>query len=135
MIKGLYEAHLPVTDLARSIEFYKKLDLQLAFHDDKTAFFWIIPQKSWIGLWKSEITEEREPATSPPNGRHLAFEVDYTDIRKTIDWLNERGIEVRKRREWESADPSCRPHQQNASVYFFDPDGNSLEFIWLNGRS
>lgn len=30
MIKGLYEAHLPVSDLQQSIIFYEKLGLELA---------------------------------------------------------------------------------------------------------
>lgn len=41
MIKGLYEAHLPIRDLEVSIEFYKKLGLNFAWRDDDTAFFWI----------------------------------------------------------------------------------------------
>lgn len=31
MNKGLYEAHLPVSNLANSIEFYKKLELEIAY--------------------------------------------------------------------------------------------------------
>ncbi|WP_170831553.1 hypothetical protein [Brevibacillus brevis] len=41
MIKGLYEAHLPVKNLLRSIAFYKQLDLELAHQTDTIAFFWI----------------------------------------------------------------------------------------------
>lgn len=36
MIRGLYEAHLPVRDLNRSIEFYEGLGLQLD-HNRMTA--------------------------------------------------------------------------------------------------
>lgn len=39
MIKGIYEAHLPVKDLDRSIEFYRELELKLAWRSSKTAFF------------------------------------------------------------------------------------------------
>lgn len=46
MIKGIYEAHLPVSDLTESIRFYEKLGLEL-------AFLWIMKGESWIGLWKS----------------------------------------------------------------------------------
>ncbi len=42
MIKGLYEAHLPVRDLKRSIEFYASFDLELAYETPKLAFFWIV---------------------------------------------------------------------------------------------
>ena len=39
MIKGLYEAHLPVSNLEKSITFYKKLGLELAYVKEKLAFF------------------------------------------------------------------------------------------------
>ncbi|MCM2605715.1 VOC family protein [Rossellomorea marisflavi] len=38
MIKGLYEAHLPVSDLERAIEFYEGLGLKLAKKYKKIAF-------------------------------------------------------------------------------------------------
>jgi catechol 2,3-dioxygenase-like lactoylglutathione lyase family enzyme len=47
MIKGLYEAHLPVSDLVRSIDFYKNLNLELAFQKGKVAFFWIEKGRNW----------------------------------------------------------------------------------------
>lgn len=50
MILGLYEAHLPVSNLHQSIEFYSKLGLELAWRDEDTAFFWIEKEKSWVGL-------------------------------------------------------------------------------------
>jgi len=40
LIKDLYEAHLPVKDLNRSITFYEKLGLELShIHSDHLAFF------------------------------------------------------------------------------------------------
>ncbi len=39
MIKGLYEAHLPVSNINNSIEFYRGLGLDLAIKYEKTAFF------------------------------------------------------------------------------------------------
>lgn len=54
MIEGLYEAHLPVKDLAISMEFYKKIGLKMAWMDEDTAFFWIEENKSWVGLWEGK---------------------------------------------------------------------------------
>lgn len=52
MINGLYEAHLPVKNLKTAINFYKELGLVVDhIVDDKIAFFWIVEQKSWLGLW------------------------------------------------------------------------------------
>ena len=39
MIKGLYEAHLPVSNLQKSIEFYQNLDLEIAYQSKKVVFF------------------------------------------------------------------------------------------------
>lgn len=59
MIKGLYEAHLPVSNLERSIEFYKNLGLEFDHSvDDKLAFLWIEKDKSWLGLWQTDQVEE-----------------------------------------------------------------------------
>lgn len=41
MIRGLYEAHLPVSNLKKSIEFYQNLGLELAWRGEDGAFFWI----------------------------------------------------------------------------------------------
>lgn len=41
MIKGLYEAHLPVSNIKQSIEFYVGLGLELDHTlEDKLAFFY-----------------------------------------------------------------------------------------------
>lgn len=132
MIRGLYEVHLPVRDVDRAVAFYEKLGLQLAQIDEVSkefAFVWIVPRRSWLGLWKHDISPDREPSSSPPNGRHLAFEVDFDQIKKAEAWLMERGIAVRQQGSRPLAGPYARPHGGTASVYFYDPDGNSLEFI------
>ncbi|WP_370589295.1 VOC family protein, partial [Thermoactinomyces sp. CICC 10521] len=54
LIKGLYEAHLPVSNLSDSIEFYKKLGLEIAYQSEKLAFFWIEKGRSWLGLWETD---------------------------------------------------------------------------------
>lgn len=129
MIKGLYEAHLPVSNLENSIQFYEKLGLELAWTNNASvAFFWIEKGKSWLGLWQSEQVN----LPYHPSIRHIAFHVELEDMLKAQDWLKERGIEVRE-------DMGFKPHQQplvlannphaHAAIYFNDPDGNSLELI------
>lgn len=46
MIKGLYEVHFQVASLDRSIVFYEKLGLTLAWKTEGIAFMWIEPEKS-----------------------------------------------------------------------------------------
>ena len=121
MIKGLYEVHLQVGDLDRSLEFYEKLGLRLAYRYDTAAFVWVISGRSWIGLWQAEVPQI---ATT-----HIAFWIDYNDVSKAIDWLKDRGITPVEHKGMEPVEPIARPSQGNCSVYFRDPDGNHLELI------
>lgn len=125
MIKGLYEAHLPVSNLQQSIGFYQKLGLKLYKRYDKVAFLWIEEEKSWIGLW--EGSESKIPYHV--SLRHIAFFVDLEDIKKAKTWLKERGIEVRDEFDKGTEEPIVIPNQAHAMIYFDDPDGNSLELI------
>ncbi|TYA13523.1 VOC family protein [Paenibacillus faecis] len=125
MILGLYEAHLPVSNLQKSIEFYSNLGLEMAWKDEDTAFFWIEREKSWIGLWQGE-----EHKTSyHPSLRHIAFRVSYEDLKDSLNWLRSIHVTPVPFGKRDSIDPFVRPNQGNASVYFNDPDGNSLEFM------
>ncbi|AST93676.1 extradiol dioxygenase [Sutcliffiella cohnii] len=125
MIKGLFEAHLPVSNLEKAKEFYKSLNLELAWEDEDTAFFWIEKEKSWLGLWEGEEVE----TPYHPSLRHIAFRVDYEFMKDSLNWLEERNINAVPFGKRTSVEPFVRPNQGNASVYFQDPDGNSLEFM------
>lgn len=125
MIKGLYEAHLPVSNLQQSINFYQKLGLKLYKEYDKIAFLWIVEGVNWIGLW--EGPEAKIPYHV--SLRHIAFYVDLKDIKKAKVWLKERGIEVRDEFGIGIEEPVAIPNQAHAMIYFDDPDGNSLELI------
>ena len=88
-IKGLFETHLTVSDLQRSIDFYRdKLGLQLALKvsDRNAAFFWIgDSRRSMLGLWS---------IGSSPLGLtlHIAFDVNLSDLLDAPNRLKARGI-------------------------------------------
>jgi len=128
MIKGLYEAHLPVSNLENSIVFYQKLGLELAYKKGKVAFFWIVKGESWLGLWESDSVELKYH----PSIRHLAFKIDEGDLEHVKEWLSSIGIEVRTEfgftPEHQPLVLPNNPHA-HAAIYFSDPDGNSLELI------
>lgn len=128
MIKGLYEAHLPVSNLARSIEFYKNLELELAYQNDTLAFFWIEKGRSWLGLW------ETDKVLTPyhPSLRHVALHVDKEDIEHAKGWLGDKGIQIKTAFDFSpDRQPLVLPNNPHAhaAIYFQDPDGNSLELI------
>lgn len=128
MIKGLYEAHLPVKDLETSIQFYKNLELEMAYRNEKVALFWIEKGQSWLGLWETEKVN----VPYHPSLRHVAFRVEIEDMINVKQWLKQKGVEIKADFGFTAADqPLVLANFPNAhaAIYFLDPDGNSLEFI------
>ena len=133
MIKGLFETHLYVENLEKSIDFYaNKLELEQCHTEDgrRAAFFWIgAPKKFMLGLWekpKSEI-----------DIRHFAFECEPEWILKeSVPYLKKRDIPCRNFLKDGTKRPMVFAWMPAISIYFDDPDGHSLEFIGiLEGKS
>src|SRR5690349_3320434 len=88
VIRDLFETHLNVADLERSMVFYRdRLGLGVAqvFADPPVAFFWIgSPGKAMLGLW--------ETGSPQRTSLHLAFEVSLTDLLNSTQALRDAGI-------------------------------------------
>lgn len=128
MIMGLYEAHLPVSNLERSLKFYTGLGLEIAHtHGEGLAFLWIEKDKSWLGLWQTEKVE----LDYHPSIRHIAFQVSLEGLKGAVSWLRTRGYEPREAFGFGPDEPFVMPQEDyaHAKIHFNDPDGNSLEFI------
>ncbi|MCM3759007.1 VOC family protein [Sporosarcina aquimarina] len=128
MIKGLYEAHLPVSDLNKAIQFYEGLELVLDHKiEERLAFLWIEKDKSWLGLWNTDKVE----VEYHPSIRHIAFEVSLESLKDSVNWLTKKGYTPRKAFGFEPTEPFVMPNDGfgHAKIHFNDPDGNSLEFI------
>jgi lactoylglutathione lyase len=126
-IRGLFEAHLTVSDLDRSIRFYRDvLGLPLAqlIPERNVAFFWVpTSDRAMLGLWSI--------GTSPLQMRlHIAFSVEIEQVLASIGKLREAGVAPL---DFGGGNPIDEPvvlcWMPAASVYFDDPDGHSLEFI------
>jgi catechol 2,3-dioxygenase-like lactoylglutathione lyase family enzyme len=90
LIRELFEAHLTVSDLGRSIAFYRnRLGFDLAFRvdDRRVAFFWLGGHgRSMLGLW--------ETGGAPITIRlHLAFGCTLVDVVAAPERLRAAGIE------------------------------------------
>lgn len=128
MIKGLYETHLYVEDLERSIEFYSKtLGLkQCRFGvERRTAFFWIGEEKqSMLGLWEKPKEEI--------DLRHFAFQCEPEWIlNESVDFLKSRNLTFWNFLNDEKEQPMVFCWMPAISIYFSDPDGHYLEFIGI----
>jgi lactoylglutathione lyase len=127
-IKGLFEAHLTVSDLDRSIEFYRDvLGLPLAHRiaARNVAFFWVpSSDKAMLGLWSI--------GTSPLRLRlHIAFDVALPQVFESVAALRRAGLTPRSGNGTPIDEPVVLTWMPAASVYFDDPDGHSLEFICM----
>jgi catechol 2,3-dioxygenase-like lactoylglutathione lyase family enzyme len=133
MIKGLYETHLFVENLERSIEFYKNtLELKQCRFNDKrrTAFFWIGEEKKcMLGLW--------EKPKEDIDIRHFAFECEPDWIQnESVNYLKSRNIKYWNFLNDGTQGPMVFVWMPAISIYFCDPDGHELEFIGvLDGAS
>jgi lactoylglutathione lyase len=126
-IQGLWETHLTVADLDRSIAFYRDvvgLTLAHIVPERHVAFFWIgQPRQAMLGLWSIH--------TSPLALRlHYAFQVTLDDVKASVAALRRAGLEPVSGGGGRPIDePEVLTWIPAASVYFRDPDGHSLEFI------
>jgi len=132
-ITGLFETHLQVRNLERSMEFYERvlgLELGLKEESRRVAIYWIGGKtKSALGLrdkppWVSETTAGDQIVT-----QHFAFEIDLADLGRMVASMKQRGIELRNFFGETTDVPSVFGWVPAASIYFNDPDGHLLEFV------
>jgi len=125
-VRGLFEAHLTVSDLGRSTAFYRDLlGLQVALEvpDRDAAFFWCgEPGRAMLGLWS---------LGSMPMGMslHLAFQVELEDLLAAPERLEASGVEPLSFFGEPAREPSVICWMPAAAVYFRDPDGHMLEYL------
>jgi len=125
-IHGLFETHLTVAGLQRSMAFYGGvlgLELARVFPERKVAFYWIGGSgNAMLGLW--------EVGTGPQQMKlHLAFNVDLPDLLDAPARLQAAHVTPRDFAENPTDEPVVLAWMPAASVFFHDPDGHLLEFL------
>ena len=107
---------LRVTNVDTSIAFYRDvLGMQvMSYRPGQGAFLSFGTQHHDIGLFESKDHTRGELGMA-----HLALRIpgDDHDLRAAYDKLKAAGVPIR----------SVTDHGMTHSVYFFDPDGNTLE--------
>jgi len=125
-VRGLFEAHLTVADIAASRAFYRDVvGLEPAYEvpERGAAFFWCgKPGGSMLGLW------EAGPA---PMGMHLhvAFTVRVEELLEAPAALAAHGVAPLSFFGEEADEPSVIGWMPAAAVYFKDLDGHTLEYL------
>jgi len=136
-MRGVFETHLDVTDLDRSLEFYARvLGLEVALRRDmdatrtdahsrgalRFALLWVGGRgNAMLGLW------ERQRDRVLP--QHFAFEVSLQELPGAVARLGQRGIEFRDFLQQRTTVPTVFGFIPAASLYFDDPDGHVLELL------
>ena len=132
-ITGLFETHLRVKNLERSVEFYEKiLGLELGMKEEarRVALYWVGGQgKTVLGLWESPPWVSQGNTGDQIITQHFAFEIEPADLGRAVAGIKERGIELRNFFEETTDVPSVFGWVPAASIYFNDPDGHLLEFV------
>jgi catechol 2,3-dioxygenase-like lactoylglutathione lyase family enzyme len=130
---GLYEVHLPVTDLNRSIDFYVgKLDFELSFGrrgGSSALLLYANEGTRWmLGLFEVETVIHRSPAEY-----HIALRVAEKHVDRMIPYLLERKIEPvhppSAPVQGIMREPIVHGWMPAAAVFFRDPDDHLLELI------
>ena len=125
-VQDLFEAHLTVTDLDRSVEFYRDVvGLQLAFVTAarQAAFFWIGPAgNAMLGLWPGGVGPQRMTM-------HIAFRVGPAEVIAAPAVLRSAGITPLDFEGQPTDEPVVIAWMPALSVFFRDHDGHLLEYI------
>lgn len=127
-VEAVLETSLYVADLDRAVRFYREvlgLRLMDRFEEGRGAAFAVGP--SVLLLFSPEVTSR--PGTVPPHGArgpgHVAFRVRPEELAAWRTHLARHGVAIEHEQVFGDNPPS---------IYFRDPDGNSLEFavatIW-----
>lgn len=125
-VRSLFESHLTVTDLQRSMRFFGQiLELELAevFWERRVAFYWIGGRgNSMLGLWEIGTCPQRLSL-------HIAFRSDLPHLLEAPARLRTANVVPLDFWGQPTDEPVVLGWMPAASLYFLDPDGNMLELL------
>ena len=125
-VRGLFETHLTVSELSRSVSFYRDvvgLPVALELPERGAAFHWIGKAgQAMLGLWSI--------GSAPVAMQlHIAFDMALDDVLAAPANLHAQGIQPLSFFGDPASEPSVIGWMPAAAVYFRDPDGHMLEYL------
>lgn len=125
-VRGLFETHLTVADLPRSVAFYRDvvgLPVALKVPERGAAFHWIgQPGQAMLGLWSI--------GSAPMSMQlHIAFGMSLPDVLAAPERLRSNGIQPLSFFGEPADEPSVIGWMPAAAIYFHDPDRHQLEYL------
>ena len=134
-VSGVLETSLYVDDLDRAQSFYQRLFGFETFVNDGRMSALGVPGSQVLLLFKRGSTDEPAPAPGgafiPPHrgegGLHVCFAIPFGELAEWEQHLARQGVAIESRIRWPRG---------GTSLYFRDPDGNSIEVatpgLWPN---
>ncbi|HEX2391681.1 MAG TPA: VOC family protein [Solirubrobacterales bacterium] len=127
-VRGLFESHLAVADLQRSVDFYRDvvgLELTYELPERGAAFFWCgEPGTSMLGLWSAGSMPMRICL-------HVAFAVSLDGLLAAPEHLSRHATQPLSFFGEPAAEPSVIGWMPAGAIYFLDPDGHQLEYLTM----
>ncbi|TMM19294.1 MAG: VOC family protein [Actinobacteria bacterium] len=125
-VRGLFETHLTVSDLQRSVVFYRDvvgLPVALELPERGATFHWIGKAgRAMLGLWSI--------GSAPMSMQlHIAFDMALADVLAAPQQLRAQGIQPLSFFGEPTDEPSVIGWMPAAAIYFRDPDGHMLEYL------
>lgn len=119
---GIHEASLYVSDLRRAERFWRRLGLQVVLRKEGRHVFFRAGRDMLLLFDAAASLESGDvPGHGADGPGHVALDVpDASALEAWRAHLAEAGVAIEHQHEWPSG---------GRSIYFRDPDGNSLEVI------
>lgn len=130
-VEGILETAILVEDLKRSLDFYQALfNFKTIASDPGRLVAKNVSDRQVLLLAQKGASKKPVvlpggtiPA-NPEDKMHVAFSIAAAELALWEKWLQEKGVPIESKVNWDEG---------NQSLYFRDPDRNSLELITVPG--